>query len=211
MEFLDIFLHLDEALGAVIAAYGPWVYALLFLIVFCETGLIVTPFLPGDSLLFAVGAFAATDGLDLWFSIVLLFAAAVIGDTVNYWIGRSCGKAVLEKGRLFGLPVKREHIERTRRFYDKHGAKAIVLARFAPIIRTVAPFVAGVGSMEYRTFVIYNLVGGAAWVLLFVFAGYFFGNIPFVKDNFEAVILAIIFVSLLPAAIEWFRSRKTAA
>jgi membrane-associated protein len=211
MEFLDIFLHLDETLGAVIAAYGPWVYALLFLIVFCETGLVVTPFLPGDSLLFAVGAFAATDGLDLGSSLVLLFAAAVIGDTVNYWIGRRCGKAVLERGKLFGLPVKRQHVERTRKFYERYGAKAIVLARFAPIIRTIAPFVAGVGSMDYRTFVIYNLVGGAAWVSLFVFAGYFFGNIPFVKENFESVILAIILISLLPAAVEWLRSRKPSA
>ena len=211
MDPLQLFLHLDVTLGNVIAAYGPWVYALLFLIVFCETGLVVTPFLPGDSLLFAAGAFASADGLDLQLVLPLLFAAAVIGDTVNYWIGRRCGRAVLENGRLLGLPVKKGHIERTQRFYARYGVKAIVLARFMPIIRTVAPFVAGVGSMDYRKFIVYNLAGAAAWVGLFVLGGYFFGNVPFVKKNFEFVILGIIFISVLPALREFARSRKSPA
>lgn len=206
--FLDLFLHLDETLGEAIAAHGNWIYALLFLIVFCETGLVVTPFLPGDSLLFAGGAFAAAGSLDPWLLVGLLFAAAVIGDTVNYRVGHTLGERALREGKLAGLPIRREHLERTQAFYARYGAKTVVFARFVPIIRTLAPFVAGVGRMEYRTFLTYNLAGGAAWVLLFVGAGYFFGNIPFVKRNFELVILAIIAVSLIPVAREAWHARR---
>lgn len=206
MGFLDVFLHLDETLGTAIAAYGNWIYALLFFVVFCETGLVVTPFLPGDSLLFAAGAFAAAGSLDPRLLIGLLFAAAVIGDTVNYRIGFAIGEKALREGKLAGLPIRKEHLERTQGFYARYGAKTVVFARFAPIVRTFAPFVAGVGRMDYRTFLTYNLAGGAIWILLFVGAGYFFGNIPFVKRNFEFVILAIIAVSLIPAVREAWRA-----
>lgn len=206
-EFLGLFLHLDETLGAVIAAYGPWVYGLLFAIIFCETGLVVTPFLPGDSLLFAAGAFAAAGALDPWIVAGLLFVAAVLGDAVNYRIGRKIG-ARAEGGKLLGLPIKKEYIEKTKRYYERYGAKTIVLARFMPIVRTFAPFVAGVGAMPYATFARYNVIGAAVWVGLFTSAGYFFGNIPVVKENFEFVILAIIFISLLPPVIEYLRERR---
>lgn len=206
-EFLDLFLHLDETLGAVIAAYGPWVYAILFAIIFCETGLVVTPFLPGDSLLFAAGAFAAAGSLDPWLLAGLLFAAAVLGDAVNYRIGRRIG-ARAEGGKLFGIAIRREYVEKTQRYYARYGAKTIVLARFVPIVRTFAPFVAGVGSMPYATFAKYNLLGAALWVGIFVPAGYFFGNIPVVKHNFELVIIGIIIVSILPAVIEYLRERR---
>jgi membrane-associated protein len=206
-EFLDLFLHLDETLGAVIAAYGPWVYTILFAIIFCETGLVVTPFLPGDSLLFAAGAFAAAGSLDPWLLAGLLFAAAVLADAVNYRIGRRIG-ARAEGGKLFGIAIRREYVEKTQRYYARYGAKTIVLARFVPIVRTFAPFVAGVGSMPYATFAKYNLLGAALWIGLFIPAGYFFGNIPVVKHNFELVILGIIFVSILPAVIEYLRERR---
>jgi len=206
-EFLDLFLHLDETLGTAIAAYGGWIYAVLFLIVFCETGLVVTPFLPGDSLLFAAGAFAAAGSLDPFIVAGLLFAAAVLGDAVNYRIGKKVGANAAD-GRLLGLPIKQAYLDKTRRYYEKYGAKTIVLARFVPIVRTFAPFVAGVGAMPYATFARYNVLGAAVWVGLFVSAGYFFGNIPFIKENFEFVILAIIFVSILPAVIGYLRERR---
>jgi len=206
-EFLGLFLHLDETLGTAIAAYGGWIYVLLFVIVFCETGLVVTPFLPGDSLLFAAGAFAAAGALNPLIIAGLLFAAAVLGDTVNYRIGRKIGTRA-ENGKLLGLPIKKEYIEKTKRYYEKYGSKTIVIARFMPIVRTFAPFVAGVGAMPYATFARYNVFGAALWVGLFTFAGYFFGNIPVVKENFEIVILAIIFISILPGVIEYLRERK---
>ncbi|WKZ28753.1 MAG: DedA family protein [Patescibacteria group bacterium] len=211
-DLLNLFLHLDETLGTAIASYGNWIYGVLFLIVFCETGLIVTPFLPGDSLLFAAGAFSATGVLNVWVIWVLLFVAAVIGDGVNYRIGRKVGARILEKGSLGGLPIKKEHIERTQQYYDKYGAKTIVIARFLPIIRTFAPFVAGVGHMKPAVFSFYNVFGAALWVTIFVFGGYFFGNVPVIKKNFEFVIIAMIIIPGLPALIqiirEWQRSRS---
>jgi len=205
--FLDLFLHLDETLGAAIAAYGGWIYAALFAVIFCETGLVVTPFLPGDSLLFAAGAFAAAGSLNVWIVAGLLFAAAVLGDAMNYRIGRKVGANAAD-GKLLGLPIKQAYIEKTKRYYEKYGAKTIVLARFVPIVRTFAPFVAGVGAMPYATFARYNILGAALWVALFTFGGYFFGNIPAVKRNFEFVILAIIAISLLPAVIGYLRERR---
>ena len=205
--FLDLFLHLDASLGTAIAAYGGWIYAVLFVVIFCETGLVVTPFLPGDSLLFAAGAFAAAGALNPWIVAGLLFSAAVLGDALNYRIGRKIG-ARAEGGKLLGLTIKKEYVEKTRRYYEKYGAKTIVIARFMPIVRTFAPFVAGVGAMPYPTFARYNILGAALWVGLFTFAGYFFGNIPVVKENFEIVILAIIAVSFLPGVVEYLRGRK---
>ena len=211
MEFIkyliDLFLHLDKHLNEIIQSYGLWTYLILFLIVFCETGLVVTPFLPGDSLLFAAGALAATEGspLSVWLLFVLLCVAAIIGDTVNYWIGSYLGPKVFrqEKSRFF----KKEYLLRTQRFYEKYGAKTIIIARFVPIIRTFAPFVAGIGSMNYLKFITYNVVGGIIWVTVCLFAGYLFGNLPFVQNNFSLVILAIVFISILPAVIEILRNR----
>ena len=204
---LDLFLHLDEHLNTVIQSYGTWTYVLLFLIIFLETGVVVTPFLPGDSLLFAAGALAALDGssLNIMLLFVILFIAAVLGDTANYWIGHQIGPRVFQRDYRF---LKREHLEQTQRFYAKHGGKTVVLARFVPIVRTFAPFVAGVGTMHYGQFIGYNLLGGFLWTAIFIFSGYFFGNIPFVKQNFEFVVVAIILISLLPMVIEYFRGRK---
>ena len=194
-DAIDLFLHLDRHLQQITQDYGALTYAILFLIVFCETGLVVTPFLPGDSLLFAAGSIATLGGLRVELLFVLLAAAAILGDTVNYHIGRVIGPRAFS-GRVRFLNQK--NLERTQAFYQRHGAKTIVIARFIPIIRTFAPFVAGVGTMDYRRFLTYNVAGGVIWVLLFVSAGYFFGNIPAVQKNFTLVILAIIFVSLLP-------------
>jgi membrane-associated protein len=205
---IDFILHVDRHLGAFIAAYGTWTYALLFAIIFCETGLVVTPFLPGDSLLFAAGAMAARPDLHLnvWVLVVLLSVAGILGDTLNYTLGRKLGIRVFS----WKLPfVKPEYLERTSRFYEKYGAKTIVLARFVPIVRTFAPFVAGIGKMRYATFVTYNVVGALLWVLICLFAGYFFGNFPIVQKNFELVILGIIFVSILPMLIEFLRARRS--
>jgi membrane-associated protein len=203
---LDFFLHLDEHLSQVIAQYGTWTHLILFLIVFCETGLVVTPFLPGDSLLFAAGTFAALGSLDLWLMILLLIIAAVLGDTVNYWVGSYIGPRAFSGNVRF---LKQEYLDRTHAFYEKHGGKTIILARFIPIIRTFAPFVAGVGAMSYPKFIIYNVVGGVLWVGMFVLAGYFFGNIPMVRDNFTLVILAIIAISVLPIMVEALRARRS--
>lgn len=204
---LDLFLHIDEHLNTIIQTYDTWTYVLLFLIIFMETGLVVTPFLPGDSLLFAAGALAAIEGspLNIVLLTVLLFIAAVLGDTVNYWIGHAIGPRVFEQNYRF---LKKEYLEKTQRFYEKHGGKTIVLARFVPIVRTFAPFVAGVGTMNYGRFITYNILGGFIWTFLFTFAGYFFGNIPVVKKNFEFVIIAIILISLLPMVIEYWRGRN---
>lgn len=202
---IDLFLHLDAHLSEIIAAYGLWTYAILFLIVFCETGLVVTPFLPGDSLLFAAGTFAGTGALDLPTLLVLLSIAAIVGDSVNYAAGRTIGPKVFRQdGRL----LNHEHLKRTQRFYEVHGAKTIVLARFLPIIRTFAPFVAGVGSMKYETFVTYNVAGGVVWVFLFLVAGYGFGNIPLVRDHFSIVIMGIIIMSMLPMAWGYVQKRR---
>ena len=209
--FIDLILHLDKHLSELVAQYHIWVYAILFLIIFCETGLVVTPFLPGDSLLFAVGAFAARGSLDLTTSLLLLAIAGILGDSVNYWIGARVGPAVFHKKQSRFLDP--QHLERAHRFYEKYGGKTIVLARFLPILRTFAPFVAGIGRMTYPKFLAYNVIGAAAWVGLFVLAGYFFGNIPIVRDNFSLVILGIIALSVVPVASELIRhrGRSTAA
>jgi membrane-associated protein len=205
-HLIDFFLHLDRHLSQVISEYGVWTHLILFGIVFCETGLVVTPFLPGDSLLFAAGTFAALGALDVQLVVVLLIIAAIVGDTVNYWVGAYIGP------RAFGGNVRflrKEYLDRTHAFYEKHGGKTIILARFIPIIRTFAPFVAGVGAMSYPKFLIYNVVGAVLWVGLFVLGGYFFGNIPTVRQNFTLVILAIILLSVLPIVIEAFRSWRS--
>lgn len=212
-QFIDIFLHLDQHLGEVISQYGTGTYAILMLIIFCETGLVVTPFLPGDSLLFAAGALAATTGvLDPILLSGLLILAGIAGDTVNYHIGKYIGPRVFTQKIRF---LKPEYLQRTQAFYEKHGGKTIIIARFIPIIRTFAPFVAGVGTMSYRRFIAYNVIGAVLWVCLFVAAGYLFGNFPFVKKNFTLVIFAIIFISILPGVIEYIRhvmeSRRKAA
>jgi len=204
--FIDIILHLDIHLSAIIQHYGSWTYLILFTIIFCETGLVVTPLLPGDSLLFAAGAFAAKGDLKPTILLLLLSAAAILGDTVNYWAGHYVGPKIFHKENVRFLNKK--HLERTHQFYEKYGGKTIILARFMPIIRTFAPFVAGIGAMSYSRFIIYNITGGIAWVLLFVMGGFYFGNIPIVKNNFTLVILAIIFLSILPGVIEYLRARK---
>ena len=205
---IDIFLHLDTHLNDLATALGPWLYILLFAIIFAETGLVVTPFLPGDSLLFAIGALAAIDGspIHVGFAIVLLSIAAVLGDAVNYGIGYRVGPKVFtsETSRL----LNKEHLVRTQRFYEKYGGKTIILARFMPIVRTFAPFVAGIGKMTYGHFAAYNVVGGVVWVTAFTLAGYFFGNVPVVKGNFHFVIVAIIVISVMPPIIEFLRARR---
>jgi membrane-associated protein len=207
--FIDIFLHLDRHLAAVIADYGLYTYALLFLIIFCETGLVVTPLLPGDSLLFAAGTFAGLGSLDLGLLFGLLAAAAILGDTVNYAVGAYLGPKVFHfpKSRFFNP----EHVRKTQRFYERHGGKTIIIARFVPIIRTFAPFVAGIGTMSYPRFLSYNVVGGIAWVAVCVLAGYFFGNLAVVKNNFSLVIIAIVLLSVTPALVEYIRHRRGAA
>jgi membrane-associated protein len=209
-SFLDAFLHLDVTLGAIIADYGIWTYAILFVVIFVETGIVVAPFLPGDSLLFAAGTFAGMGRLDLLTTLALLATASILGDTANYWIGRRLGALALREGSLFGIRIKRSYLEQTNQFFEKYGTKAIIVGRFLPILRTFAPFVAGVGKMHYPTFFIFNLVGGLAWVTLFVVAGYFFGTIPLVRDNFAFVIVGIIVISLLPTAIEYLRWKRRA-
>jgi membrane-associated protein len=207
-HFIDVFLHLDQHLNQWAADLGPWLYVVLFAIVFCETALVVMPFLPGDSLLFAVGALAATSGSPIHVGevIVLLIAAAILGDAVNYSIGLRIGPRIFskQKSRFFNP----DHLTKTQRFYEKYGGKTIILARFVPIVRTFAPFVAGIGRMKYSRFAMFNVTGGIAWVVLFVVAGYAFGNVPAVKRNFQYVILGIIVVSVLPAVIEIWRARR---
>ncbi|MBF0538749.1 MAG: DedA family protein [Nitrospirae bacterium] len=204
-DLVEIVMHLDKHLYDLVSSYGSWTYGILCLIVFCETGLVVTPFLPGDSLLFAAGALAAITPMRVHWLLILLSLAAIIGDTVNYWIGYSVGPRVFNKqhSRLFN----KGHLERTRRFYEKYGAKTIILARFVPIIRTFAPFVAGIGSMTYARFITYNVIGGLLWISILLLGGYFFGNIPVVKKNFTIVIFAIIIISVMPAVYEYLNGR----
>ena len=201
----DIFLHLDKFLGEIITQYGTQTYVILFLVIFCETGLVVTPFLPGDSLIFAAGTFAAMKSLDPLILFVTLIIAAVAGDAVNYWIGHKIGpRAYTGEIKL----IKKEYIDRTHAFFEKHGGKTIFLARFVPIVRTFAPFVAGIGQMSYGYFLRYNLIGGIVWVSLFLSLGYFFGAMPIVQKNFELVIIAIILISAVPMIIEWLKARR---
>lgn len=206
LYFMDVIVHVDKHLSQVILDYGGWIYLLLFLIIFIETGLVAMPFLPGDSLLFAVGTFAAIGALNIYWTISLLIAAAILGDSVNYAIGKFAGPKVFNKegARFF----KKEYLERTRRFYEKYGNKTIVLARFVPIIRTFAPFVAGIGRMRYGLFLFYNVLGGALWVMIFTCGGYFFGNIPVIKHNFSVVILVIIVLSILPIVLEFWKHHR---
>lgn len=205
-QFIDLFLHLDKHLTVVTANYGAWVYLILFLIVFCETGLVVMPLLPGDSLLFAAGALASLGELNVWTLCVSLTIAAIIGDTVNYHIGKMVGPKIFSKkdSRFF----KKKHLEKTQAFYEKHGGKTIIIARFMPIIRTFAPFVAGIGTMSYSRFIQYNVIGALLWVFGFVFLGYGFGQHEFVKKNFSVVILVIIFLSILPGIIEIIKAKR---
>jgi len=201
-DLIGFFLNIDDYLSAVTQAYGGFTYLILFLIVFLETGIVITPFLPGDSLLFAAGTLAANGSLDAVLLVAALSAAAVAGDTVNYWIGHNLGP------RVFKRFLKKEHLDSAHLFYEKHGSKTIVIARFVPIIRTFAPFVAGIAKMNYLRFLVYNIAGGTAWVCIFVFGGYYFGSQPIVKQNFTLAILAIVFLSIMPATIELLRNRR---
>jgi membrane-associated protein len=203
---IDFIIHIDVHLSEIIQSYGMWTYLILFLIIFCETGLVVTPFLPGDSLLFAAGAFAARGDLNVLWLFILLSIAAILGDTANYWIGNIVGPKVFHQEHVKFL--NKEYLNRTHLFFEKYGGKTIIIARFVPIIRTFAPFVAGIGSMTYVRFISYNVIGGIVWIASFAFAGYFFGNIPMVKKNFTLVIFAIIIISILPGVIEFMRQHR---
>ena len=207
--FIDFFIHLDKYLPVIIKSFGIWAYVIVFLVIFCETGLVITPILPGDSLLFALGSFAALGALNIEVLLILLCVAAISGDTVNYAIGHIVGPKVFlyENGRFF----KKEYLQKTREFYEKHGGITIIIARFMPIFRTFAPFVAGIGAMTYPKFILYNICGGIAWVCLFLLGGYFFGNIPSVKNNFTLVVIVIIVISVLPGFIEFWRQRYNSA
>ncbi|NCO97180.1 MAG: hypothetical protein COY38_00770 [Candidatus Aenigmarchaeota archaeon CG_4_10_14_0_8_um_filter_37_24] len=203
--FIGFIFHLDKNLSLIIQAFGHWSYLILFLIIFCETGLVITPFLPGDSLIFLCGAFASSGAFSLWILFFVLSLATIIGDTVNYWAGHFFGPRIFRKDTRI---LKKEYLDETYKFYEKHGGKTIILARFIPIIRTFAPFVAGIGKMSYSRFIIYNIIGGISWISLFLFGGYYLGNIPIVKENLSLVILLIIFVSLLPSAVKFFFRKK---
>ena len=201
---VDFILHIDVHLGQIIATYGVATYLILFLIIFMETGLVFTPFLPGDSLLFAAGAFAALNSLNIYVLLVVMTVAAILGDTVNYWIGHFFGKKIVAHPRI---PIDEEHIKETQKFFHKYGGKTIIIGRFMPFVRTFAPFVAGIGNMNYRTFISYNIVGGILWVGVATLAGYFFGNIKFVRENFSLVIFGVIIISLLPIIFEYAKHR----
>jgi membrane-associated protein len=208
---LELFLHFDRHLAELVTTHGAWIYGLLFLIIFAETGLVVTPFLPGDSLLFAAGALAATGALDLWLLLPMLVVAAILGDAVNYAAGNAVGPRVftsLDRASIWHRLLNRQHLDRAHAFFEKYGGKAIVLGRFVPIVRTFVPFVAGAGTMKYSTFAVYNVGGGLIWVGLCMLAGYAFGNVPIVKENFSLVALGIIGVSLIPILVEFIRHRK---
>jgi membrane-associated protein len=205
---IEYILHLDKHLAVIIQTYGVWTYLLLFLIIFMETGLVIFPFLPGDSLLFAAGTFAGLGVLNIWVLFIILSLAAILGDTVNYWIGHYIGPRAFSGNVRF---LKKEYLDRTHEFYERHGGKTIILARFIPIIRTFAPFVAGIGEMSYGHFISYNVIGGIAWVALFTFGGYFFGNLPFVQNNFAVVVVAIIIISVMPGVYEFIKERSRTA
>jgi membrane-associated protein len=210
-EFIDLLLHVDRYLLQIVDQYGAWVYALLFVIVYAETGLVVTPFLPGDSLLFAAGALAATGALDGWLLFGLLVAAAIAGNTVNYAIGRAVGQRMIDRAAAdprWGRWINLDYVNRAHDFFETHGGRAVVLGRFMPIVRTFVPFVAGVAEMPYRSYVTYNIIGAVAWAGLCIGAGYLFGNVPVVKNNFSLVAIGIVIVSLLPAIIAWLRARR---
>ncbi|MDH4022750.1 MAG: DedA family protein [Gammaproteobacteria bacterium] len=208
LQFVDIVLHLNVHLDTLVADYGAWVYAILFLIIFCETGLVVTPFLPGDSLLFAAGAIAASGRLDIFLLCGLLIVAAISGNAVNYWVGRLAGQ---EMQRRFPRLIRQEHLDRTHAYFERYGGKTVIIARFVPIIRTVAPFAAGAGQMTHVRYQFYNVTGSLLWVLLLVPAGYFFANVPIVQRNFSAVIIGIIVISVLPGVVEYLRARTRVA
>jgi membrane-associated protein len=213
-DLIDLFLHVDRHLQALTAAYGAWIYAILFAILFAETGLVVTPFLPGDSLLFAVGALGANGALDPWITVTILVVAAVAGDAVNYAIGRTAGLRIIDRARTdprWRRWINPEYIARAHAFFERHGGKAIVLGRFMPIVRTFVPFVAGVAEMSYPAFALFNVAGAVAWVGLCFGAGYLFGNVPIVKNNFSLVAIGIVLVSLVPMAVEFLRQRRSAA
>jgi membrane-associated protein len=204
-HFINIILHIDTYLIAIIQSFGNWTYLILFITIFCETGLVIIPFLPGDSLVFAAGAFAARGDMNLGILLIILCIAAVVGDTVNYEIGKYIGPKILKQDKI--KFIKKEHLERTHKFYEKYGGKTIIFARFIPIVRTFAPFVAGIGEMSYKKFISYNIIGGISWICLFLFGGYIFGDIPMVKNNFTSVIYAIIVISVLPALFEFLRQK----
>lgn len=212
LTFIDLFLHLDRHLGELLQYFGVWTYVVIFLIIFCETGLVVTPILPGDSLLFGLGAFAANPylkgPLEVEWLFITLSIAAIAGDTVNYAAGHYIGPKIFQKedGRFF----KKAYLERTHQFYEKHGGKTIIIARFMPIIRTFAPFVAGIGRMTYARFISYNVIGGILWIAMFIFGGYYFGNLPMIRNNFTLVIIAIVILSVMPGVIEYLRQRRSA-
>ncbi len=203
---VDFFLHIDKHLITITQQYGNLSYLLLFIVLFCETGLVILPFLPGDSLLFAAGSLSALGSFNIWILLVICIAAAFIGDTVNYWIGHFFGERLFAKDRAF---LKKAHLKKAQEFYEKHGAFAIVLARFVPIVRTFAPCVAGISKMKYSHFMIYNLLGGVLWVSLFILTGHFFGNIPFVKKNFEIVMVVIVLISVVPIAYEFIKAKMS--
>jgi membrane-associated protein len=204
-QLIDFILHIDKHLGDIIVRYGAWSYIILFSIIFIETGVVLMPFLPGDSLLFAAGAFAAIGSFDIFILLGLLWLAAFLGDTANYWIGHYFGQALIDHPRV---PIKQAHLDKTHRFYAQHGGKTIFLARFVPIVRTFAPFVAGLGKMDYKTFVYYNISGGFVWVFGFTLLGYFFGNMPVVKENFSLAVIAIILLSVVPILWELVKARR---
>lgn len=206
-QAIDLFLHIDVHLAELIAYFGIYIYFIIFLVIFCETGIVITPFLPGDSFLFAIGSFCALGSMDLTTSLLVVGTAAILGDTVNYWIGSKIGHKAFSGNIKF---LKKEHLIKTQNFYDKHGGKTIILARFIPIIRTFAPFVAGVGTMKYSRFINFNFIGGILWTLIFILSGFLFGNIPFVKNNFSFVIVAIILISVVPVVIEIIKGRREA-
>ncbi len=206
-SFIDVVLHLDRYLQVWVAEYGAFIYLILFLVIFCETGLVVTPFLPGDSLLFVAGAVAAGGGMDIHTLFAVLAVASFSGDNTNYWIGRYAGPRIFSrKGSMLLNPA---HLERTRQFYDKHGGKTVLIARFVPIVRTFAPFVAGMGHMAYQRFLFYAFAGAILWIGSLTYAGYFFGNLPFVKDNLSLVIIGIVVLSIMPGVVEYLRSRRS--